>query len=200
MHHDQSAAALIEAPIGAMPVRNSVDQMPNVGRRLALVGGGHLVYGSFNHVFDYVLYPFVVYTHGVMTGGALMTLASLLQCALTLIVYQRMEIDWVGAGLVNDLAQTYPNTGVGRLLTRVTGSSRLLTFFGLCAVTDPFIVTAFFRRGRFHALTAQDWNLFFTSVVVCNLYWIVVADLIAHGAVVLWNSLMHWLTVAQGLL
>ncbi|MFO1434975.1 MAG: hypothetical protein U1F34_00850 [Gammaproteobacteria bacterium] len=200
MRHDQSAAALIEAPIGAAPVQSSVAAVPNAVSRLAWMGSGHLLYGLFNHFFDFVLYPFVVYRLGVVVGGTAMTLASLAQCAVTLIAYQRMGIDWVGGSLIDDIAKSYSNARLGRVLAHLTSNSRALTFFALCAVTDPFIVTAFFRRGRFHALTAQDWNLFLASVVVCNLYWIVVADLIAHGAVVLWSGLMNWIAILQGML
>lgn len=158
--------------------------------RLAQIGTGHALYGSFNHFFDFVIYPYVVYTQGVILGGALMTLFSLLQCALLLVAYERMGVDWVGSGLLADIAGKPQPSWLDRLVIWVTNRNQALTFLVLCALTDPFIVTAFFRRGSFNGLRARDWQLFFASVLVCNLYWIFVADVIARVAVASWQ----WLT------
>jgi hypothetical protein len=155
--------------------------------RLAQIGTGHALYGSFNHFFDFVIYPYVVYTQGVILGGALMTLFSLMQCALLLIVYERIGVDWVGSGLLADIARKAQPSWIDRLVVWVTHRNPALTFLVLCAVTDPFIVTAFFRRGSFDGLRARDWHLFFASVLVCNLYWIFVADLIARIVVASWQ-------------
>jgi hypothetical protein len=155
--------------------------------RLAQIGTGHALYGSFNHFFDFVIYPYVVYTQGVIVGGALMTLFSMLQCALLLIVYERMGIDWVGSGLLADIARKSQPSWLDRLVVWVTRRNAALTFLVLCAVTDPFIVTAFFRRGSFDGLRARDWRLFFASVLACNVYWIFVADVIAHVFVASWQ-------------
>ncbi|MCG3143383.1 MAG: hypothetical protein HONDAALG_00724 [Gammaproteobacteria bacterium] len=157
--------------------------------RLVQIGTGHALYGSFNHFFDFVIYPYVVYTQGVILGGALMTLFSLLQCALLLVAYERMGVDWVGSGLLADIARKSQPSWFDRLVAWITNRNQALTFLLLCAVTDPFIVTAFFRRGSFDGLRARDWHLFFASVLVCNLYWIFVADLIARIAVASW----HWI-------
>jgi hypothetical protein len=162
---------------------------PATWQRCLQIGSGHLLYGGFNHIFDYVLYPYAVYTLGMVAGGALMTLASLFQCALTLMLYERMAIDWVGGSLLMDLARKDKPTLADRAILSVAHRSKPLSFLTLCAFTDPFIVTAFFRRGAFNGLRERDWQLFFLAVVVCNLYWIVVADAIARGVAVLW----HWL-------
>src|SRR5258706_3694112 len=66
--------------------------------RLAEVGMGHAVYATFSWFFDNVLYIYVVYRLGLLVGGALMTFLSLVVCAATLLVYEQMRVDWVGAG------------------------------------------------------------------------------------------------------
>jgi hypothetical protein len=166
--------------------------------QVAVIGTGHLLYGLFNHAFDYLLYPYAVYTLGVIRGGILMTLLSMLQCALTLLVYQRMRIDWVGGSLLDVYAGSAPQSLQARVLTWLTGRQRWLSFAVLCALTDPFIVTAFFRRGRFGALAREDWQLFIASVLLCNLYWIFVADLIARAAVALTEMLVPLFQLMTG--
>lgn len=204
MRYAASATAdtLTSANAAATPPPVIAATAPIAGWRLpamfAIVGSGHLLYGLFNHAFDYVLYPYAVYTLGVLTGGLLMTLLSLLQCAATLLVYERMRIDWVGGGLIDTYAQSASGSLLSRALGWLHGRQRWLTFAVLCAITDPFIVTAFFRRGRFGRLGRRDWQLFFASVLLCNLYWIFIADFIAHGAVAVWQLVRPLLTPITG--
>ncbi|MGQ0659083.1 MAG: hypothetical protein ACT4NU_13525 [Chromatiales bacterium] len=156
-------------------------------RRLAQIGIGHSLYGTFNHCFDYILYPYVVYSLGMLTGGAVMTVLSLFQCALMLIAYERLGIDWVGSGLLNEIARKHRPSLIEKALAWTTRQNRVVIFLTLCALTDPFIVTAYFRGGAFDGLRRRDWQLFFLSVLISNLYWIVIADLIGHAVAAAWN-------------
>lgn len=162
-------------------------------RRIAQIGTGHGLYATFNWFFDNVLYVYVVYTWGIVRGGAFMTLLSFIQCLLTLLVYQRMRIDWVGAGLLADLKRKPNRSRTEALLVLASARNRVLIFILLCIFQDPFITTAYFKEGSFERLTRRDWQVFVGSVLVANLYWIFVAALIGQAVAALWHAVATWL-------
>ncbi len=85
----------MNAPSTNMP---EVSWLMRHRRRLAQIGLGHLLYAGWNFFFDQVLYVYVIWRLGLVLGGAIMTGLAGLACLLTLLLYQRMKIDWVGAG------------------------------------------------------------------------------------------------------
>ncbi len=163
-------------------------------KRFTIIGLGHLLYAAFNWVFDHVIYVYVVFTWGMLMGGGLMTLLSLLQCALTLHLYEKMQIDWVGAGALQHWNNQEPSSLVSRVFRRISKKPKAVFVF-LCVVSDPFITTAYFRNGRFDGLTAQDWQTFIKSVMVSNGYWICFSALLGNGIVTVWQ----WLCIHTSL-
>jgi hypothetical protein len=159
-------------------------------KRIAQIGAGHSLYATFNWFFDNVLYVYVVYNWGMLRGGAVMTALSFAQCAATLIVYQRMRIDWVGAGLIGALRLKPRPSRAESIILWAHDRNRGLIFVALCLFTDPFLTTAYFKEGQFGEITARDWRVFIASVLVSNVYWIFVASLIGHVLVRLWSLLM----------
>lgn len=157
-------------------------------KRFASIGLGHLLYAAFNWVLDHVIYVYAVFTWGIVLGGGVMALFSLIQCALTLRFYEKMQIDWVGAGVLNVFLAKQPNSLLGRLFCRISKKQKAVFIF-LCVFSDPFITTAYFRKGRFNGLTAQDWRIFLYSVLVSNGYWICVCALLGNGIASLWQWL-----------
>jgi hypothetical protein len=157
-------------------------------KRFASIGLGHLLYAAFNWFFDHVVYVYVVFTWGMLLGGGMMTLFSLLQCALTLYIYEKMHIDWVGAGALHAWNSQSPSSFLGRIFQRISKKPKAVFLF-LCVFSDPFITTAYFRKGRFDGLAAQDWYNFLGSVLVSNGAWICVSALLGNGIASLW----HWL-------
>lgn len=158
--------------------------------RLTFIGFCHLLYAGFNWVFDYVLYVYAVYNLGAVIGGSVMTVLALVQCALTLLIYERMRIDWVGAGAIHEWQDQHCKTFAGQIFRRIKDNPRAVFIF-LCIFADPFIITAYFRKGRFNGLRAKDWYLFFGSGIISNAYWICVSVMLGSGAVSLW----HWLSM-----
>jgi hypothetical protein len=134
-----------------------------------------------------VLYVYVVYRYGMLQGGAIMTALSCLQCATTLVVYQRMGIDWVGAGFLSQLRTKTNLSLVERLLVRVSQWSPAAMFAALCVLQDPFITTAYFREGRFGPLARSDWRRFVAAVLISNLYWILVASAVGNLLAATWR-------------
>lgn len=158
-------------------------------RRLAEIGAGHTLYALFNWFFDNVVYVYAIYRLGLVAGGAFMTLISLLQCGLTLVIYEHMRIDWVGAGSVARLAETPSPTWWHWVLGFSMRRGKFLTFLGLCAFQDPFITTAYLRGGRFDGLSPRDWRLFFASVLVSNGYWTLRSGVVAALLVSIYQRL-----------
>ena len=120
-----------------------------------------------------------------------MTALSFVQCAATLVIYQRMGIDWVGAGALHQL-QTKPDPSLlERLLVRVTQWPPVALFTALCVLQDPFITTAYFRKGCFGPLARSDWWRFLAALLVSNLYWILVASAVGSLLVATWRLLLN---------
>ena len=160
------------------------------GRRLAHIGIGHTIYATSSWLFDNVLYLYVIFRMGAVAGGALMTLLSLLICTATLIVYERMRIDWVGSGLLAELSAT-PNPPLWlRIVDWAQRRGSAVIFLALSIFQDPFITTAYFRQGRFDGLDKRDWRLFLASVVVSNLYWTLRSTVVVALLVAAWK----WIT------
>ena len=160
-------------------------------QRWSQVGLGHATYAGFNWCFDHVLYVLVVYHYGMFHGGALMTALSCLQCAATLVIYQRMRIDWVGAGLLAQLGAKPNPSRIERLLLPMSRWSPTAVFVALCLLQDPFIATAYRRAGRFGALTRRDWQHFLVAVLISNLYWILVASALGKLLAAAWHLLSN---------
>lgn len=158
-------------------------------RRVAEVGIGHILYASFNWFFDNVLYVFVVYQLGLLVGGALMTTLSLAQCGATLLLYERMRIDWVGAGSLARMSCIPNPLWWQRILICATRRGDAFVFVVLCIFQDPFITTAYFRRGRFDGLTGRDWRIFIGSVLASNFYWTLRSGAVAAVLLSAWRWL-----------
>jgi hypothetical protein len=178
--HDQSVG---------MPDALAVGWFRRHRQRLAQIGTGHLLYATFNWFFDNVLYVFVIYRLGLIVGGAIMTMSSLVQCAATLFVYERMRIDWVGVGSLARLSSVPNPSWWQRIVRWAMRHGNAAIFLALCIFQDPFITTAYFRQGRFDVLNGRDWRIFFGSVFVSNFYWTLRSGVAAAILVSAWRWL-----------
>ncbi len=160
-------------------------------RRIRTVLTGHALYAGFNFFFDQILYVYVIYHLGLIAGGAVMTTLSALGCAVTLLLYERMKIDWVGAGSIAGLATLPHPSWWQRIINWAAKRGAVFIFVALCFFQDPFITTAYFRQGRFNGINAHDWRIFLTSVVVSNFYWTLRSGAVAAIVVESWNWLSH---------
>lgn len=159
--------------------------------RLAAIAFGHALYAGFNWLCDNVLYVYAVYRLGLIKGGLLMTCFAGVQCALTLMLYERMQIDWVGAGSLASIAGTvYPNWWQ-RIIKWAVGKGNAAMFLALCIFQDAFITTSYFRRGRFDGLSRNDWKVFGGAVLVSNLYWTLRSGAVATALTGTWHLVFN---------
>lgn len=140
--------------------------------RAAELGIGFLTWNAMDYVFDYALYPFVIWKLGPWFGGTIMALASLAFCLLLLRLYDRLGRDWLGIEFVKNLRHyeglSRWQRGLAWLLHRGDG----VAFLVLSAKYDPFITTAYLRQSAFNGMTRRDWRIFLASWLISNLLWI----------------------------
>ena len=169
-------------------------------KRIIEVGVGRISYQAFNTLFDDVAWPAMIIWLG-WKGGLIMSGISLVQCALTLMWYQRKGRDWLGIGLM-EAARENGYEIIKKFFTIKTKSfkdipldlvkivsvvpvlfiwialwlmkkNKTLAFFGLGMIQDPFEVTAYFKHADFSNknLTKRDWMIFLASWLWTNIYW-----------------------------
>lgn len=158
-----------------------------LSQRLGELTLGHAVNAMMFYGFDYVLYPFVIWKLGLMRGGVLMSVLSLVACLLTLWFYDWSKRDWLGIETAKQLRDGETKTSWRRLLAWALKKGDLPACVVLSLYTDPFITTACLRRGAFNGMTSRDWRIFFGSWAVANGFWI----FICYGGVSLLSRIGH---------
>ena len=145
--------------------------------RLAVLGVGILANHAIVLSFDYLLYPFVLWQLGLVLGCITMTVISAFLCYLTLLFYDWSKRDWLGIEAMKGLRE---GESVGRFpkaIRAILARSHWFALIILSVKFDPFIATAYLRSGsyRFDGMSRSDWRVFWTSVVISNVYWSFVA-------------------------
>jgi hypothetical protein len=137
-------------------------------------------------LFDYVLYPFVIWRAGLGWGLLIMAVLSFLLCWSMLRFYDWSGQDWLGIEAVKRLRESRDSTGWRGRLGRLLRRSDLLAFVVLSLRFDPLITTLYLRPAEraFRGLSGSDWRLFVASVALSNVYW----SLVAYGGIELVRS------------
>lgn len=127
-----------------------------------------MVYG-----FDYVLYPYVLYTCGTLHGWIIMILASLTLCYLTLKFYDWSKKDWIGIEAVKGLRDDQAKNKVGRITAWMLKKGDPVILIFLSIKFDPLITALYLRHGanQFNGFSRRDWRNFYISLIISNLYW-----------------------------
>ena len=84
----------------------------------------------------------------------------------------RFKKDWLALETLKDL-QNKKNFW-GKLFNFVHDKNAFITVIVLSLTSNAFIVTAYMRKGSFqyNGLTKRDWNIFLSSSLLTNLYWV----------------------------
>jgi len=143
-----------------------------------------LLYG-----FDYVLYPFVIWKLGLLIGGTMMALLSLVTCLLTLWFYDWSKRDWLGIEAVKQLRDGEAKTRWRRVLAWELVRGDVPACVALAVWSDPFITTACLRRGAFNGMTHRDWRIFFASWLIGNGWW----ALACFGGIEVVSQVWQWI-------
>lgn len=139
--------------------------------RLLELSLGHAVNWLTVYAFDFLLYPFVIWKLGLWRGGAVMAVASLVVCLLTLWFYDWSKRDWLGIEAVKRLRDGEGRSRFRRVLAWALARGDWLAFIALSVKFDPFITTVYLRRGAANGMTRRDWRVFLASWLIGNAYW-----------------------------
>ena len=133
---------------------------------------GHTANQLMSMAFDWALYPFVIYKCGLVWGGLVMMVLSLIVCLATIWFYDWSKRDWLGIEAIKELKGYEGTAGVGRITAWFLRKSEPVAFLFLSVMSDPFITTAYFRREKFNGMILRDWKIFSGSFIIGNGYWI----------------------------
>lgn len=151
---------------------------------LKILAIGHLVFHTSDYLFDYALYPFVIYKYGPVFGYVIMTLLSAAVCLAISYIYDLLEKDWLGIETVKELVENFFKEeeeiarrswrGKGkRFLSWIFHKNKIGQFVFLSIKFDPLITTIYMRPGYhlYNGFSKRDWKIFWGSVVVSNAWW-----------------------------
>ena len=144
--------------------------------RLAIWAIGILANNLLVYAFDFVLYPYVIWKIGLVWGIILMTPLSFACCWLMLVFYDWAKKDWIAIETIKELREYEGQSKAVRILSRILEMSDPAAVLILSIWKDPFICTAYMRRGahQYNGLTQRDWKIFIASAFISNIYWALV--------------------------
>jgi hypothetical protein len=164
-------------------------------QRLAILAIGISV-NTFvsSYLFDYLLYPFIIWKLGIIRGGILMTALAGIFCYLTFVFYDWSKKDWLGIETLKSLKSYAGAAKLGRMASWFMKQSDPMVMLFLSIKYDAFITTAYMRHGshQYNGLNKRDWTIFGLSLAISNLYWTLASfmgvSLIEYG----WKHLFRY--------
>lgn len=157
------------------------------GKRAGIIAIGWLVNNTIiDNLFDYALYPFVIWKLGLLWGGITMTILSFLACWLTMIFYDWSKKDWLGIETIKGIKEYKGRSKIEKFIAWILKKGDFVSFIFLSVYFDPFITTAYMRRGsnRYDGMKKRDWRIFIASGLFSNIWW----TLVSFGGV----SVIEW--------
>jgi hypothetical protein len=141
---------------------------------------GYAFFIFANYLFDYILYPFVIFKTGLIYGGIIMTVLAILMCFLTLIVYDRIKRDWLGIEAIKEIEneiENKANTKIGKFISWFLRKGRWAEFIFLSLQFDAFVTTVYLRKGHrlYNGFKKSDWQVFWGSLLLSNVFWILLS-------------------------
>ena len=140
--------------------------------RAAVLAVGLSANKLMDWLFNYLLYPYVIYTCGIIRGGVIMILASMIACLLKLQFYDWSKHDWLGIEAIKNLKEYSGARRGGRMTAWFLKRSEIAAFLFLTMLYDPFVTATYLRRGRFNGMMSRDWWIFYASLLIGNVPWI----------------------------
>lgn len=140
-----------------------------------------------NTLFDYALYPFVIYSAGPIRGGIIMTILSLFACLAILTVYDLTKKDWLGMEAMRSLRFRHPRNTIEKAVRWLLNRSDPVAFVALSLYYDPFITTVWLRNIQYGGLSRRDWRIFLSSLLLANAFWTISCWLGVNFFLWLWS-------------
>jgi len=155
--------------------------------RIGILGIGLVGNQLFSLAFNWGLYPPVIYHFGLIWGYVIMVFLSAIVCYLTILFYDWSKKDWLGIETLKELKEYNGKNRTALAISNLMQKSELFAFLFLSIKFDPFITVVYMRHGahQYNGMTKKDWKIFWTSLILGDIYWTAV--------------IFFWLTVAQNL-
>lgn len=143
---------------------------------------GHALKKIEEFLFDYMLYPIVIAwamltygsSDGMIIGGIIMGIASAAICMLWLWIYFLLKVDFLAVEYARLVRDYDGSGGMWSKFRSLILRSKILAFFFLSLVKDPFVTIAYVRHGAsddYDGLSLGDWIIFWLSVIIANAWW-----------------------------
>jgi hypothetical protein len=160
--------------------------------RIAELAVGYSVNQAITCLFDYGLYPLMIFWLGLGRGFVVMAVLSFLLCWFCMKLYDWSKRDWLGIEAIKSLRECNGENRAGRLLAWTLRKSDPAACVLLSIKFDPFIVTAYFRRGAFGGMNRRDWKIFLLSWFIGNAWWSVVCFTGISAVEWVWQTATHF--------
>ena len=138
---------------------------------------------SIAWIFDYLLYPFIIWKVGILYGGLLMTILSMIVSYGAIYYYDKFKKDWLWLEAIKELKEYEGGSKIGKISSWILKRSEFVMFILFSIRSNPFVTTMFMRHGarKFNGMTARDWKIFFLSLIISNFFWLLPAYGIAFS-------------------
>ena len=145
-------------------------------KRLATLGVGYLGNKGQVIVFDYIMYPLVMWRLGLVWGAIVMSVLSFISCWGLIKLYDYLKVDWLGFELIKEKKENEKLGRFHRVLRWTLRKSDWLALILLSIYQDAFLTVAYLRHGAnsYNGLSRRDWLIFVISWVISNGLWILV--------------------------
>lgn len=154
-------------------------------KRIGILVLGHAANFVTVYGYDFIVYPYLIVTYGLVLGWLYAVAGSIALCLGTLWFYDVTKQDWLGIETVKLVRDGQTTGRIRRFFQKIVDKGDTLAFFLLCLKYDPFIITVYMRRGSGNfAMTTRDWKVFWVSMVLCNVWW----GLLVFGAIEVFNT------------
>lgn len=163
-------------------------------KKFSIISVAHSILYATDYWFDNILYPAVLLLFGKMVGLIILIILSGIICFGLLVLHAKSKVDWLGVDVVEEIKvktrakieEFYSKRGVWWRIVHLTtyllilpprivlwalDKSDFAAFVALSIYTDALKTTAFLRHGRKGSLSRRDYKIFYSSIVLSNLWW-----------------------------
>jgi len=154
------------------------------------------LFEGFNWVFDKGFFPFALWYFGPFWGAIIPSATAIGINAFVFWLYDYMQVDWLKAHALRELADKENKTNLEKLLTwhmtpRTTLRERIIgeiRFALLLIPVDPTIVAIYYRANHFKGVSRRDWLVLIKATVVACVIWLAIVEPIVFVVKIAWHA------------
>lgn len=145
-------------------------------KRFAELATGWLTDRVTNWVFEYVAYPAVIAYWGLIQGGTVMIILSVILSLAIINLYDFLKRDWLGLEAIKEIRDGEAKSMLEKISQWAMRKGDLVGLIILSVYSEPVKVTLYMRHGsnQFNGFSKRDWFNFTTAVVIGNVSWALV--------------------------